>query len=88
MALGGTDYSYVFLKLVIVQGIGIFNLCLGGDFSCYECLHSSLHLLLENLISSILKVRSAADAIKSVISATSDFLRERLFVANSNFQKF
>jgi len=78
----------MFLKLVIVQGIGIFSLCLQGDFSCYGCLHSSLHLLLENLISSNLKVRSAADAVKSVISATSGCLIESLYGANSNFQKF
>ena len=88
MASGGTDYSYVFLKLVIVHEISIFNLCLGGDISCYGCLHSSLRLLTENLISSTLKAMSAADAVKSVISVNSGCLRESLFDANSNFQKF
>ena len=88
MALGGTDYSYVFLKLVIVHGISIFNLCLGGDISCYGCLHSSLRLLPKNLISSTLKVMSAANVVKSAISVTSGCLRESLFDANSNFQKF
>ena len=88
MALGGADYSYVFLKLVIVHGISIFNLCLGGDISCYGCLHSSLLLLPKNLVSSTLKVMSAANAVKSAISVTSSCLRESLFDANSNFQKF
>ena len=88
MALGGIDYSYVFLKLFIVHAISIFYLYLGGDFSFYGCLHSSLHLLPENLISSNLKVMSAADAVKSVISVSFGCLRESLFDANSNFQKF
>ncbi|KAK7859044.1 telo2-interacting protein 1 like protein [Quercus suber] len=58
---------------VIVDGIGIFNICLGRDFASSGFLHSSLYLLLENLISSNFEVRSAADAVLHVFSTTSGY---------------
>ena len=73
MDLHGTDCSFVFLKQVIIDGIGIFNICLGRDFASNGFLHSSLYLLLENLISSNFAVRSAADVILRVLSATSGY---------------
>lgn len=61
------------LHQVIIDGIGIFNICLGRDFASNGFLHSSLYLLLENLISSNFEVRSAADVILRVLSATSGY---------------
>nr|XP_023923287.1 TELO2-interacting protein 1 homolog isoform X2 [Quercus suber] len=61
------------LQQVIVDGIGIFNICLGRDFASSGFLHSSLYLLLENLISSNFEVRSAADAVLHVFSTTSGY---------------
>ena len=59
-----------FFKQVIIDGIGIFSICLGKDFSSCEFLHSSLYLLLENLICSNFQIRSASDAVLHVIAAT------------------
>jgi hypothetical protein len=87
MDLGGIDYSFVFLKQVIVEGIGIFNLCLGRDFASSGFLHSSLYLLLENLISLNFEVRSAADAVLHVLSATSGYPTVSLYDTNSIFSK-
>ncbi|XP_022028698.1 uncharacterized protein LOC110929817 isoform X1 [Helianthus annuus] len=59
------------LHQVMIDGIGIFNLCLKRDFISSGFLHSSLYVLLENLICSNFQVRHAADAVLHVISATS-----------------
>ncbi|KAM0029383.1 putative armadillo-like helical protein [Helianthus debilis subsp. tardiflorus] len=59
------------LHQVMIDGIGIFNLCLKSDFISSGFLHSSLYVLLENLICSDFQVRHAADAVLHVISATS-----------------
>ncbi|KAJ0801990.1 putative armadillo-like helical protein [Helianthus annuus] len=59
------------LHQVMIDGIGIFNLCLKSDFISSGFLHSSLYVLLENLICSNFQVRHAADAVLHVISATS-----------------
>ncbi|KDP40201.1 hypothetical protein JCGZ_02199 [Jatropha curcas] len=59
------------LHQVIIDGIGTFALCLGDDFFSSGFLHSSLYLLLENLICSNFHVRSASDAVLRVLSATS-----------------
>ncbi|XP_018815607.2 uncharacterized protein LOC108987186 [Juglans regia] len=61
------------LQQVIIDGIGIFSICLGRDFSSSGFLHSSLYMLLENLVSSNFEVRRAADAVLHVLSATSGY---------------
>ncbi|OIV95355.1 hypothetical protein TanjilG_07511 [Lupinus angustifolius] len=55
---------------VIIDGIGIFNLCLGKDFVSSGFLHSSLYLLLESLSSPNFKVRNAADSVLHTLSTT------------------
>ena len=88
MDLGSTgsgNSTFVFLKQVIVDGIGIFNICLGIDFASSGFLHSSLYLLLENLISSNFEVRSAADAVLHVFSTTSGYPTVSLYDTNSMF---
>ncbi|KAK4386809.1 hypothetical protein Sango_2551500 [Sesamum angolense] len=55
---------------VIIEGIGIFNICLGKEFSSCGFLHSSLYMLLENVICSNFQVRRASDAVLHAISAT------------------
>ncbi|XP_029124724.1 uncharacterized protein LOC109818627 isoform X2 [Cajanus cajan] len=59
------------LREVIIDGVGIFNLCLGRDFVSSGFLHSSLYLLLENLSSSNYRVRKAADSVLHILSTTS-----------------
>ncbi|KAI8006645.1 hypothetical protein LOK49_LG07G03665 [Camellia lanceoleosa] len=61
-------YHYFFM--VIIDGIGIFSMCLGNLFSPCGFLHSSLYVLLENIISSNFQIRSAADSVLHVISTS------------------
>ncbi|KAK7259182.1 hypothetical protein RIF29_24782 [Crotalaria pallida] len=61
------------LHEVIIDGVGIFNLCLGRDFVSSGFLHSSLYLLLESLSSSNFKVRNAADSVLHILSTTSGY---------------
>ncbi|GLU05006.1 hypothetical protein SLE2022_221310 [Rubroshorea leprosula] len=49
----------------------IFALCLGRDFASSGFLHSSLYLLLENLIRSNFDIRSASDSVLHLLSSTS-----------------
>ncbi|KAL8477803.1 hypothetical protein ACS0TY_029920 [Phlomoides rotata] len=58
------------LHQVIIEGIGVFNICLGKEFSSCGFLHSSLYMLLENIICSNFQVRRAADSVLHVISNT------------------
>lgn len=58
------------LHQVIIDGIGIFTLCLGKDFASSGFLHSSLYLLLENLTCSNFDVRRASDAVLHILSGT------------------
>ncbi|XP_059666693.1 uncharacterized protein LOC132312369 [Cornus florida] len=62
-------HDNVMLHQVIIDGIGIFNMCLGKDFSSSGFLHSSLYALLENLTCSDFQIRSAADGVLRIISA-------------------
>ncbi|XP_060670317.1 uncharacterized protein LOC107403735 [Ziziphus jujuba] len=61
------------LQQVIIEGIGIISICLGKDFSSCGFLHSSLYLLLENLISWDYNVRSASDAVLHILAVTSGY---------------
>ncbi|XP_031115068.1 uncharacterized protein LOC116019112 [Ipomoea triloba] len=61
------------LHQVIIDGIGIFCMCLGKDFSSSGFLHSSLWLLLQNLICSNFLIRSASDAVLHIIAAMHEY---------------
>lgn len=68
------------MKQVIIDGVGIFNLCLGRDFVSSGFLHSSLYLLLENLSSSNYRVRNAADSVLHILTTTSSYTTVSLLV--------
>ncbi|MBA0797170.1 hypothetical protein Gohar_007891, partial [Gossypium harknessii] len=77
---------YHILKQVIIDGIGIFALCLGSDFASGGFLHSSLYLLLENLICSNFEVRSSSDAVLHLLSTTSGHSTVgQLVLANADY---
>ncbi|XP_026450286.1 uncharacterized protein LOC113350379 [Papaver somniferum] len=74
------------LHQVILEGIGIFNMCLGKDFATSGFLHSSLYLLLENLMCSSYQIKSASDAVLRIISALSGHPTVgELVVANADY---
>ncbi|KAJ0099748.1 hypothetical protein Patl1_20854 [Pistacia atlantica] len=71
---------------VIIDGIGIFALCLGKDFASSGFLHSSLYLLMENLICSNFQVRSASDAVLHVLASVSGYTTVgNLVLANADY---
>ncbi|KHF98245.1 TELO2-interacting 1 [Gossypium arboreum] len=71
---------------VIIDGIGIFALCLGSDFASSGFLNSSLYLLLENLIYSNFEVRSSSDAVLHLLSTTSGHSTVgQLVLANADY---
>ncbi|XP_020262494.1 uncharacterized protein LOC109838460 [Asparagus officinalis] len=55
----------------IYQGIGIFSMVLGPDFVSNGFMHSTLYLLLQNLICSSCQIRIASDAVLRVLACTS-----------------
>lgn len=59
------------LHQVIIEGVGVFSLCLGKDFASSGFLHSSLYLLLESLTCSSFQVRNASDTVLRLLAATS-----------------
>ncbi|GMP64718.1 hypothetical protein CsSME_00025858 [Camellia sinensis var. sinensis] len=74
------------LYQVIIDGIGIFSMCLGNLFSSCGFLHSSLYVLLENLICSNFQIRSAADSVLHVISTSCGYPTVgHLVLANSDY---
>ncbi|KAL8136555.1 hypothetical protein V2J09_002556 [Rumex salicifolius] len=74
------------LQKVIVDGIGIFNLCLGEDFLSSGFLRSSFYLLLENIVCSDFDVRHASDAVLHIISSKSGYSTVgQLVMANSDY---
>ncbi|KAE8699110.1 E3 ubiquitin-protein ligase RGLG2-like [Hibiscus syriacus] len=71
---------------VIIDGIGIFALSLGSDFASSGFLHSSLYLLLENLISSNFEVRSSSDGVLHLLSTTAGHSTVgQLVLANADY---
>ncbi|GMH10672.1 hypothetical protein Nepgr_012513 [Nepenthes gracilis] len=75
-----------FFRDVIIDGIGIFSVCLGNNFASSGFLRSSLYLLLENLICSVSEVRDASDSVLRIISSTSGFPTVgQLIVANADY---
>ncbi|XP_007022439.2 PREDICTED: uncharacterized protein LOC18594747 isoform X2 [Theobroma cacao] len=74
------------LHQVIIDGIGIFALSLGSDFASSGFLHSSLYLLLENLICSNFEVRTGSDAVLHLLSTTSGHSTvAQLVLANADY---
>ncbi|KAG7590687.1 Armadillo-type fold [Arabidopsis suecica] len=74
------------LHQVIIEGIGVFSLCLGNDFASSGFLHSSLYLLLESLTCSSFQVRNASDAVLRLLASTSGHPTVgHLVVANADY---
>ncbi|KAK6133097.1 hypothetical protein DH2020_033136 [Rehmannia glutinosa] len=74
------------LHQVIIEGIGVFNICLGNSFSSSGFLHSSFYMLLENIICSNFQVRRAADTVLHAISATQNCPTVgHLVISNSDY---
>ncbi|CAH2067873.1 unnamed protein product [Thlaspi arvense] len=74
------------LHQVIIEGVGVFSLCLGEDFASSGFLHSSLYLLLESLTCSSFQVRNASDAVLRLLAATSGHPTVgHLVVANADY---
>ncbi|KAK8698358.1 hypothetical protein V6N13_114480 [Hibiscus sabdariffa] len=74
------------LIYVIIDGIGIFAMSLGSDFASSGFLHSSLYLLLENLICSNFEVRSSSDAVLHLLSTTAGHSTVgQLVLANADY---
>ncbi|XP_069148470.1 uncharacterized protein [Solanum lycopersicum] len=76
----------VMLHQVIIDGIGIFSMCVGRDFSSSGFLHSSLYMLLHNLICSHFQIRSASDAVLHIIATMHDYPTVgHLVIENSDY---
>ncbi|CAN4102148.1 unnamed protein product [Withania somnifera] len=76
----------VMLHQVIIDGIGIFSMCIGKEFSSSGFLHSSLYMLLHNLICSHLQIRRASDAVLHIIATMHDYPTVgHLVIANSDY---
>ncbi|MQL91921.1 hypothetical protein Taro_024538 [Colocasia esculenta] len=75
-----------FLRDVIVEGIGIFNISLGRHFIQSGFMHSSLFLLLQKLICSSNQIRSTSDAVLHVVSTASGYPTVgHLVVSNADY---
>ncbi|CAL9124402.1 unnamed protein product [Musa textilis] len=76
----------IMLQQVILDGIGVFSIVLGKDFISSGFLHSSLYLLLRNLICSNSEIRVASDAVLRVLSVSSGHATVgQLVVANADY---
>ncbi|PHU22714.1 hypothetical protein BC332_07821 [Capsicum chinense] len=74
------------VKQVIIDGIGVFSMCIGRDFSSSGFLHSSLYMLLHNLICSHFQIRRASDAVLHIIAVMHDYPTVgHLVIANSDY---
>ncbi|CAI9088011.1 OLC1v1022238C2 [Oldenlandia corymbosa var. corymbosa] len=74
------------LHQVVAEGIGAFTVCLGSDFSSCGFLHSCLFMLLQNLVCSNSKVKTASDAVLRTIASTLDYQTVgHLVIANSDY---
>ncbi|CAI0555532.1 unnamed protein product [Linum tenue] len=58
------------LQQVAIDGVGIFATCIENEFSLCGFLHSTLYLLLENVISADNQVRTASDAVLHILAAS------------------
>lgn len=57
----------------MLDGIGVFGIILGQDFAHSGFMHSSLYLLLRNLISSSAQIRIASDAVLRTLAAAGGY---------------
>ncbi|KAL0732056.1 hypothetical protein Bca4012_028150 [Brassica carinata] len=74
------------LHQVIIEGVGVFSLCLGEEFASSGFLHSSLYLLLESLTCSSFQVRNASDGVLRLLATTSGHPTVgHLVVANADY---
>ncbi|KAG1362012.1 putative TELO2-interacting protein [Cocos nucifera] len=71
---------------VIIDGIGVFSIVLGKDFVCSGFMHSSIYLLLQNLICSNNQIRNASDAVLRALAASCSYPTVgHLVVANADY---
>ena len=56
----------------MLEGIGVLGAVLGQDFARSGFMHSSLYLLLRELISSSAQIRMASDAVLRALAAAGD----------------
>ncbi|XP_074557066.1 uncharacterized protein LOC141813062 [Curcuma longa] len=76
----------IMLHQVILDGVGIFGILLGNDFVRSGFLHSSLYLLLRNLVTSRGEIKIASDAVLRVLSISSGHASVGKFVvANADY---
>ncbi|KAF8049687.1 hypothetical protein N665_2149s0008 [Sinapis alba] len=74
------------LHQVVIEGVGVFSLCLGKEFASSGFLHSSLYLLLESLTCSSFQVRNASDSVLRLLATTSGHPTVgHLVVANADY---
>ncbi|XP_073101575.1 uncharacterized protein [Elaeis guineensis] len=74
------------LHQVIIDGIGVFSIVLGKDFVCSGFMHSSIYLLLQNLICSNNQIRNASDAVLRALAASCSYPTVgHLVVANADY---
>ncbi|KAG2550299.1 hypothetical protein PVAP13_9KG312978 [Panicum virgatum] len=74
------------LHTVMLEGIGVLGVVLGQDFARSGFMHSSLYLLLRELISSSAQIRMASDAVLRALSAAGGHCSVGQFVvANADY---
>ncbi|KAI4374634.1 hypothetical protein MLD38_012606 [Melastoma candidum] len=74
------------LHEVILQGVGTFCICLGHQFALSGFLHTSIYILLENLVSLELQVRSTCDGVLQAIAFNLGYNSVgHLVVANADY---
>ncbi|KAK3157237.1 hypothetical protein QOZ80_2AG0118110 [Eleusine coracana subsp. coracana] len=74
------------LHTVIIEGIGVLGVVLGQDFARSGFMHSSLYLLLRELISSSAQIRIASDAVLRALAAAGGHCSVGQFVvANADY---
>ncbi|KAL6906326.1 hypothetical protein ACP4OV_003927 [Aristida adscensionis] len=74
------------LHTVMIEGIGVLGVVLGQDFARSGFMHSSLYLLLRELISSSSQIRIASDAVLRALAAAAGYcLVGRFVVANADY---
>ncbi|AQK66130.1 ARM repeat superfamily protein [Zea mays] len=74
------------LHTVVLEGIGVLGVLLGQDFALSGFMHSSLYLLLRELISSSAQIRTACDAVLRALATAGGHCSVGQFVvANADY---
>ncbi|XP_062204924.1 uncharacterized protein LOC133906970 isoform X2 [Phragmites australis] len=74
------------LHTIMIEGIGILGVVLGQDFARSGFMHSSLYLLLRELISSSAQIRIASDAVlRALAAAGGHYSVGQFVVANADY---